>query len=345
KVKDWDGISQSINPTSHKVAILNHGRDIHNGFRPFDEGRHIAIAGLNLDRWRLPANGMEVVNSGALLNDRMRLFLDWFGMLNRGISLTPVGASDSHDVGRYLVGQARTYIRATDNHPGNININEAISNFTKGNVMVSFGLLPEIKVNKEFGPGDLVSPRNEINIEVKVSGPSWINADSVTLFANGIKIHASAIKNKSAAGVKWKGNWNLRKQRQDIFLVAIAEGRQRNLPFWPIVKPYQPTNTSWSPYAIGCTGAVWIDADSDGKFTSAYEYASRLVVQFSNRMDSLIIKLNIYDETVAIQAAAILYESGIDLRHPNFQAALKMASNSTAGGINKFIEGLKLSGR
>ena len=98
--------------------ILNHPRDLHAGFRPFGPERHLALTGEDLDGWELPANAMEVVNSGAQQTDVMRLVRDWFGLLNRGRVLTPVGSSDSHDVSRYIVGQGRTYIRCKDDRPG-----------------------------------------------------------------------------------------------------------------------------------------------------------------------------------------------------------------------------------
>jgi hypothetical protein len=343
KVKDWATLKLKIDGPGGKIVVLNHARDIHNGFRPFDPDRHIAIAGLNLENWFLPANAMEVVNSGALLSDRMRLFLDWFGMLNRGIRLTPAGGSDSHDVGRYIVGQARTYIQTKDNEPGAINIEDAVSNFKKGKVMVSFGLMPVIRVNKNYGPGDIVPASNEFQIEVSVSGPSWINADGVSLYANGIRVREAFIKNKKGAGLKWNGRWNLKFLKQDVFLIAIAEGEQESLPFWPIVKPFQPTGPAWSPYAIGCTGAVWIDADGDGKPTPAYEYAKRLIEKFANDLDSLIVQLNNYDEAIAIQAAALLYERGIDIDSSDFIEAMKHANHSTREGMRKFSEELRFT--
>ena len=54
---------------------------------------HNAVTGENLDGWKLRADAMELVNSGAQQTDMMRLYRDWFGLLNRGIVLTPVGAS------------------------------------------------------------------------------------------------------------------------------------------------------------------------------------------------------------------------------------------------------------
>src|SRR5690606_14496439 len=133
KVEDWGAVSNiTTKAVNHGADILNHARDIHSGFRPFGDQRHISFAVLYLYGWEVPANAMEVINSGAQQTDMMRLYQDWFGMLNRGYPMTPVGASDSHDVSRYLVGQARTYIRSQDKDPGNIDINKAVKNFMLG---------------------------------------------------------------------------------------------------------------------------------------------------------------------------------------------------------------------
>src|SRR5207244_13367080 len=115
----------------------------HAKFRPFGPERHLSLTGEDLDGWALPANAMEVVNSGAQQTDVMRPVRDWFGMLNRGSFLTPVGSSDSHDVSRYIVGQGRTYIRCPDDRPGELDVAEAVANFRAGRVNVSCGLLAD----------------------------------------------------------------------------------------------------------------------------------------------------------------------------------------------------------
>src|SRR5205807_2304590 len=136
----------------------NHPRDLHVGYRPFGPEHHNAATGDNLDGWRLQANGMEVVNSGAQQTDPMRLFRDWMTMLNHGTHLTPVGSSDSHDVSRFIVGQGRTYIRCKNDNPGAIDVDEAVASFVSGRVIVSCGLLADITVNDRYGHGDLVPP-------------------------------------------------------------------------------------------------------------------------------------------------------------------------------------------
>src|SRR6185369_15361008 len=88
--KDWKVIFDNVYRTPHvKAVVLNHARDLHSGVRPFGPKLHNAVAGENLEKWELKANAMEVVNSGAVQSDPLRLFHDWMGMLNRGYLLTP----------------------------------------------------------------------------------------------------------------------------------------------------------------------------------------------------------------------------------------------------------------
>ena len=95
-LSDWKSIFASIYRTPGvKVVILNHGRDLHGGTRPLGPRLYNAVAGENLEGWRLRANAMEVVNSGATQTDVMQMLHDWMGLLNSGRILTPVGSSDS----------------------------------------------------------------------------------------------------------------------------------------------------------------------------------------------------------------------------------------------------------
>jgi hypothetical protein len=342
-VKTWHELSESLPSKDSAVIILNHGRDLHNKFRPFDTARHISIAGINVDTWTLPANAMEVINSGALQHDPFQLIEDWFGLLNRGYSVTPVGASDSHDVSRYLVGQARTYIRAQDDHPSKPDISEIINNFRQGKVMVSFGLLPKVIANTKFQVGELVPTNKQIVLDVDVQGPGWITAERVSLYANGKKIEEKKITNGSGTGTKWKGKWTVRGRKHDVFLVVIAEGNGSHLPFWPIVKPYQPVSTSWKPYTIGISGAIWIDNDGDGKPTPAFVYAKKLVESFGKDLKQLFRELRDYDEAVAIQVASLLHDKGVDLSASTVASALGVATSSTREGFSRFFQALKKS--
>jgi hypothetical protein len=344
KLKEWKGIFESIaERTKARVVILNHGRDLHSGYRPFGPKQHNAVTGENLDGWVLRANAMEVVNSGALQTDVMTLYHDWFAMLNRGIHLTPVGSSDSHDVARYIVGQGRTYIRARDDDPGKIDVNEAVTNFLAGRVMVSLGLLAEITVNDKFGPGDLVPPSDEVKVSVRVLGPGWVTADKVELYANGKKVREAAIADGKRAGIKWSGDWILPRFTHDVHLVAVATGPGVRELYWPIAKPYQPTSPTVNSRVIGSSGAVWIDGDGDGKKTSAREYAQKLVEANGNDVSKLVQALGSYDEAVAAHAAALLHAKGISLQEPEQLAAAKKAGPQVERGVQAYFEAWRQS--
>lgn len=330
RAETWKTLSENLGTDAGAQAIiLNHARDIHVKFRPFDPEKHLSVAGMRLDKWKLPANAMEVINSGSQQTDPLELTRDWFGMLNHGEFLTPAGSSDSHDVSRFIVGQARTYIRCNDDNPGKINVQEAVSNFLAGNVMVSFGLLAEIEINDSYGPGELAPASDAVKVSLKVSGPAWTHADRIELYANGKKIREENIAKDRVAGTKWSGEWDLTLPTHDIFLVALAFGAGEQKPFWPIAKPFQPTSPDWSPAFLGLSGAVWLDGDRNGKRNSAFDYAQRLYTQSRGDIQALIKNLSAFDQAVATQVAAILHQSGKDLNAADITKALRKATPET----------------
>lgn len=287
---------------------------------------------------------MEVVNSGAHQTDVMRPFHDWMHMLNRGNFLTPVGASDSHDVSRYIVGQGRTYIRSRSTDPGKIDTDEAVANFVQGKVLVSCGLLTDITVNGKFGPGDLVPQGKDGNLHVKVRvlGPGWVRADKVELYANGSKIREARIGPEQKTPVKWEGEWTLPRFGHDTHLVAIATGPGVQELYWPISKPYQATSPQVNRRIIGGTGAVWLDADGDGNRTCAFEYAKRLLKTWEpldpDRTQKLIHSLAEYDEAVAIQVASLLQARKISAGDPAIQQAAAKAGAHVERGFLAYFE-------
>ena len=326
-----------------KVAILNHARDLHSGVRPFGPRYHNAVVGENLDGWPLRFNAMEVVNSGATQTDPLRLFHDWMGLLNRGLNVTPVGSSDSHDVGRHFVGQGRTYIRCDDRDPGKINVGEAVSHFVQGRVMVSYGLLTDITVNDQYHSGDTVPVRDgEWKIEVRVLGPHWVQADRVELFANGQSLGSIPIRESPDAelptGVKWQGRWKAPQFPHDVHLVAIATGPGIDGLHWRTAKPYQPTSPDWKAQVIGCSGAVWLDVDGDGRRSSARDYAERLVTAAKGDWKQLIASLSQYDDAVAAQAAHLVRVSGTSLQSESLVTALKAGAERTRSGFRAYAD-------
>jgi hypothetical protein len=233
EVNNWKEVRKNIDPfLQNKVIILNHSRDIHNGFRPSDSLLHI-----NKDEF--PANAMEVMNSGSQQTDPRQLYHDWMNLMTRGIVLTPIGSSDNHDVSRFISGQSRTYVRSD---------RDQINNFIKGYVGVSFGLFTQLEVKKELSGNKTAS--------IKVYAPSWIRADKVYLYANSKVIFTSKVSGKHKGGLIAKYDIPISGLADGTLLVAVAEGADPKVPWWPIAKPYQHTSPAVNPIVLGLTGVV-----------------------------------------------------------------------------------------
>ena len=344
RAQDWVRLREAMSSVAaDPVIVLNHGRDIHGGFRPLGPARHIGVAGEDLAGWSLPANAMEVVNSGAVMTDALALPRDWMGFLNRGVILAPVGSSDSHDVARYIVGQARTYVRCDDADPGRIDVEQATESLRRGRAMVSYGLLTEIDVAGK-GPGELVAEKDAVDVRIRVKGPGWSQVRHVALYANGTRVREADIEDGKRPGVKWEATWRLPLTSHDVHLVAIATGPGIDASFWQTAKPYQPESIHFTPYVLGISGAVFVDADGSGTFESAFEYARR-ALSSSNDPQTLVARLAPYDEAVAVQAASLLR-----LRAPGtFEEAastiVRAAPPTVAKGFSQYLEAWKASQR
>jgi hypothetical protein len=337
RAPNWEKLFKNINqqaPTA--VVTLNHARDDHGGFRPFDPARHISITGEDLDGQVLRVNAMEVINSGATLNDPLLLYRDWMGCLNHGMKLTPVGGSDSHDVSRFIVGQGRTYVRTGDRDAGKINIAAACEAIKSGRVLVSYGLLVDMSVNERFGPGDLVKSDNDMSVTAKVFGPSWTRADRIQLYANGVAIRQAKIDaaDGSRAGLKASVTWRLPRFTHDAYLTAIAMGPGVTASYWPAAKPFQRTSSHWVPYVLGCTGAVYLDADGSGKFDSPFDYANRAVAAARENIAETAKALESFDLSTSAQGAGILRNRG-KIATPE---ALDEAAARTSGAVRAGFE-------
>jgi hypothetical protein len=340
RAPDWGRLREAIDKAATgPVIVLNHGRDNHGGFQPLGRARHISLTGEDLQGWPLPANAMEVVNSGAIRSDALSLPRDWMGMLNRGLVLTPVGSSDSHDVSRYIIGQARTYVRCDDRDPGRIDPGEVTERIRRGQVMVSYGLLTELIVDGK-GPGELVEKKEGLNVRIRVKGPGWTRARRVSLYMNGVKVREARIAAGTNAGVKWDATWRLPRPAHDVHLVAIADGPGIVAPYWPTAKPYQPTSTEFTPYVLGVSGAVFVDADGSGKFESAFEYARR-ELSAVNGAQALVEKLASYDAAVAMQAASLWRTQEPAGFEAKIRSLIPGASSHVANAFTAYLDAWK----
>jgi len=350
KSKEWSAIFDGIFGTPGvKVAILNHARDLHSGVRPFGPKLHHAIAGENLDGWPMRFNAMEVVNSGATQTDPLQLFHDWMGLLNAGRVVTPVGSSDSHDVARYIVGQGRTYIRAGDREPGKIDVDAAVNSFLQGRVLVSYGLIAEMTVNGKYGSGELAAPTTgETSVLIRILGPHWVRANRVLLFVNGKLVDEEndfPDRRTNDSSLIYQANWRLPRLKHDSHLVAIALGPGVSGPWWKTAKAYQPTSPDWEARVIGCSGAIRLDGDGDGRWSSPRDYAERALAAAEGDLAKLLAGLAPFDEATAAQAAHLIQRSGKSLQSPESSELLKAAPEHVPRGFADYLRAWRESER
>ena len=342
KSKEWSAIFDGIFSTPGvKVAILNHARDLHSGVRPFGPKLHNAVVGENLQGWPLRFNAMEVVNSGATQTDPLQLFHDWMGLLNAGRVVTPVGASDSHDVARHFVGQARTYIRCDDREPGRIDVDAAVNSFLQSRVLVSYGLIAEMTINGKYGSGELAAlASDDVEVGLRVLGPHWVEASRIQFYVNGRLVREEDLPERTERdppGVIWQGFWHLPRPKQDAHLVAIALGPGIDGPWWKTAKAYQPTSPEWEAHVIGCSGAVRLDGDGDGRWSSPRDYAERAIADSAGDLAKLLSSLAAYDEATAVQAAHLFQKSGKSLITDESSDLLERAPEQVRRGFSDYL--------
>jgi len=324
KLPDWGSLLTEIRATPGvRVVVLNHPSNDHSNFIPTDPRRFHPASGEALDQAPWTFDGMEVVTSAALQSDWMKPYRDWFALLNRGRNIVGLGSSDTHDVDRFILGQARTYIASKATKPDRIDVNEACDSILAGKVLVSMGLLTEAWVDGRFGVGDFATGSDgRMKVRVRIQGPRWIAADRLELYANGQKIADRPIVSKPNAVVKADLTLDLPRPRHDVWLVAIASGPGVRELYWPIARPYQPNRAEWDPRVIGSTSPIRIDGDGDGRYSSPADYARRAVEAHPVNPGQLVAALAVYDEATAVQAASQCRWGKIDLATPAFRRAV-----------------------
>lgn len=306
--QDWARLIPAMRATPGvQVITLNHPRDAHNGFVPFGGLQFNPTTGRHRDAAALDIDAMEVVTSGALQSDMHLLFRDWFALLNRGHRLSAIGSSDSHDVNRFILGQGRTYVAMDDRDPARINLDDVWHSYRSGHLLVSLGLMVNMRVDDRFMVGDLATGLGQtVKVEITVLGPSWVQADHLALYANGVLVREETLKDAFQPGEKARFTWELPKPKHDVHLVAIATGPGVKEPFWEIPRPYQPSSTTFQPRVLGATNPIWIDANGDGSFDSAFAIAQSLVKKTQGDREKLKQELVGYDSAVSIQVDSLL---------------------------------------
>lgn len=332
KLTDWTQLMKSIRATPGvRVVVLNHPRNTHSGFSPVAPEHFNRITGRNLYGAPYSFDAMEVVTSAAMQSDFMAPYRDWFAMLNWGHPITGVGSSDTHDVSRFILGQARTYVECPDTHPDKINITKACESFRNMRAYISMGLLVHMQVDGRYRSGDVATGLNkEMKIHTRVLGPSWVRADRLELFTNGHRILTRDLPPTSKIE-KANLTFTLPRPLHDAHLIAIATGPGITEPFWESPRPYVPTTPNHTPRVQGATNPIFIDGNGDGKYNAPRAQARQLLAKHARDLIALFNALAQYDQSVSAQAAALLHQADHDLNTSTLRRHWTRTPSTKAG--------------
>ncbi len=263
KQADWVKVVESIRESGARIVILNHPRWPDVPRNPFTKDGLNRASGERARGTPYTFDGMELVNSTALLNDPLYLFTDWFSLLNRGERIVGVGSSDTHAVDD-PVGQGRTYIANSIEVPSRIQVDEACKQFLKGRASISMGIFAEVVVEKRFGMGDTVPVRGgEVSATLRVASPSWITPRTAIAFLNGIRVAEQPVPHVPLKPTNAKLSFKLKTATHDAHLVFVVLGDGVQDRGW---KTYEN-------YTLAATNPVYLDVDQDGNYRSPRETA------------------------------------------------------------------------
>jgi len=200
---------------------------------------------------------------------------DWFNLLQKGLTYTAVGNSDSHDVNAMIGGCPRNFIASPTDDPREVREADLVKALREHRVTVSSGIFVTLTANGK-PVGSTVRPEGgEVALAVKVQAAPWIDADRVVVVANGETVFQEDLPQpeKAPGGslppvrpvVRFEKTLRF-KPAEDTWYVVYAVGDTPPYPMLPKVT-----------IPLGFTNPVWVDADGDGRFTSARELAAALV--------------------------------------------------------------------
>ena len=202
-------------------------------------------------------DALEVTNGFDLEDPSVfeRNLREWFELLNLGHHYTAVGNSDSHHVVLQWVGWPRTYVRVPDRDIAHVAPVDVAHALTGGHAVVSCGIFVLPTANGSAGPGDTVQG-SRVSLAVSLRAPAWIDIAKVEIYANGAKVEG-----RTRHPPYGKAGWNLQVDldvKTDTWIVVVARGDRFMNDALPgkWIKPF------------GFSNPIYVDADSDGVFTS-----------------------------------------------------------------------------
>ncbi|MBS2014444.1 MAG: CehA/McbA family metallohydrolase [Deltaproteobacteria bacterium] len=248
---------------SPRVIQVNHPRSGSNGY--FDLlGFDPKTATATGQGYAADFDALEVWN-GRNVEARAKVLDDFMALLRTGHPVTAIADTDTHGVVGHEAGLPRTYVRvskddALESWDAARSADLVASVRERRDVVLTNGPFIQVSANGA-GIGGVARGPN-VDVKVKVTSASFAKVERVDIRFAGSATVAGAtslvmLPKKNAAGAyEAEATFRVRAATDDAFVIT-ASG---SLPMRPMFGGDDKEITPWA-----MTGAVWIDADGDGK--------------------------------------------------------------------------------
>jgi hypothetical protein len=256
----FDGLRASL--TGDWVLQVNHPRMGPIGYFEllhFDPARGVGTG----DGYDAGFDALEVWN-GRNIGSRDQVVDDWRALLRTGHVVTPTADTDTHGIVGWEAGYPRTYVRvADDSHLATWDASRT-QDLVHGvkvlrDVVLTNG--PMLRVRANGAPVGSVVRGPHVVVSVHVECAPWVDVDTVTLMrvtTDKRELAARPVKLAPTPGGAMAADayFSVVLQKDDA-LYVVATGTK---PMTPVLAGDPKEIAPWA-----MSGAMWIDADGDGK--------------------------------------------------------------------------------
>jgi hypothetical protein len=237
-----------------RVLILNHPR----GERSYFDNTGFDPRTGNLKDLVTDFDAIEIFSSKDVSKVEPAL-RDWMALLDRGVTFTAVGGSDTHLVVGQETGYPRTCVPADDKDELTADAFVAAVK-RRREALVTNGPFVRVSVAGR-GMGQLApAPRGRARLDVEVEAAPWIDVRRLELFVNGTRRGKPFDIPASTKPLRYKAEIDLRIER-DAYVVVVVRG---DAPLGPVVPPSAGQSP---PTALAITNPIYLDRDGDGHYT------------------------------------------------------------------------------
>jgi hypothetical protein len=168
------------------VLIVNHPRsDSFGGYLTSVSFDRETVSG-DPDLYSEEYGALEVFNDSDFDDNRSKIVLDWFALLNSGKRMWAVGSSDSHGLRTSPTGYPRTCLSFGHDDPTRLSPELLRDALRAGKATISGGLYLTVRGPDGESPGgEIRSAGGPVTLQVTVQSPKWLAAKRLETIVDG----------------------------------------------------------------------------------------------------------------------------------------------------------------